>query len=117
MSSKYLFKILRLNEFMELYKPPVIYGTIKDNKDGFIHLSKECQVDDIIHKIFKESSTYESGILLKFNTAKLNIMSNNSLILEQTKNGYYYHLYDENINIYSLINIKMFYYNNGKIIK
>ena len=86
MNLKYIFKIIKLDEWQKVKKSKTYLGSSKDIEDGYIHFSGEEQVKGTLEKYY---SKQENLILLKVETLKLD-----HLIWEQASDGNMFpHLY------------------------
>ena len=86
MNLKYIFKIIKLDEWQKVKKSKTYLGSSKDIEDGYIHFSGEDQVKGTLEKYY---SKQENLILLKVETLKLD-----HLIWEQASDGNMFpHLY------------------------
>ena len=86
MNLKYIFKIIKLDEWQKVKQLKTYLGSSKDIEDGYIHFSGEDQVKGTLEKYY---SKQENLILLKVETLKLD-----HLIWEQASDGNMFpHLY------------------------
>ena len=86
MNLKYIYKVIRKEEWQEAKKAGVYLGSSKDLKDGYIHFSEQQQIKGTLFKHFKGISNL---ILLKVETIDLE-----SLLWEQASDGNMFpHLY------------------------
>ena len=86
MNLKYIFKIIKLDEWQKVKQLKTYLGSSKDIEDGYIHFSGEDQVKGTLEKYY---SKQENLILLKVKTLKLD-----HLIWEQASDGNMFpHLY------------------------
>ena len=86
MNLKYIFKIIKLDEWQKVKQSKTYLGSSKDIEDGYIHFSGEDQVKGTLEKYY---SKQENLILLKVETLKLD-----HLIWEQASDGNMFpHLY------------------------
>ena len=86
MNLKYIFKIIKLDEWQKVKKSKTYLGSSKDIEDGYIHFSGEDQVKGTLEKYYSKK---ENLVLLKVETLKLD-----HLIWEQASDGNMFpHLY------------------------
>ena len=86
MNLKYIFKIIKLDEWQKVKKTKTYLGSSKDIEDGYIHFSGEDQVKGTLEKYY---SKQDNLVLLKVETLKLD-----HLIWEQASDGNMFpHLY------------------------
>ena len=86
MNLKYIFKIIKLDEWQKVKQLKTYLGSSKDIEDGYIHFSGEDQVKGTLEKYY---SKQENLVLLKVETLKLD-----HLIWEQASDGNMFpHLY------------------------
>ena len=86
MNLKYIFKIIKLDEWQKVKQSKTYLGSSKDIEDGYIHFSGEDQVKGTLEKYY---SKQENLVLLKVETLKLD-----HLIWEQASDGNMFpHLY------------------------
>jgi uncharacterized protein (DUF952 family) len=95
---KYVYKICYLYEWKKFEKKKIFYGSKKDIKDGYIHLSKKKQVKPTLKRYFLKK---DKLVLLKIEVSKLK-----KLVWEKsTKEAIYPHLYSR----LSIKNVKYIY--------
>ena len=86
MNLKYIFKIIKYDEWQKVKQSKTYLGSSKDIEDGYIHFSGEDQVKGTLEKHY---SKQENLVLLKVATLKLD-----HLIWEQASDGNMFpHLY------------------------
>ena len=86
MNLKYIFKIIKLDEWQKVKQSKTYLGSSKDIEDGYIHFSGEDQVKGTLEKYY---SKQENLVVLKVETLKLD-----HLIWEQASDGNMFpHLY------------------------
>ena len=86
MNLKYIFKIIKLDEWQKVKQSKTYLGSSKDIEDGYIHFSGEDQVKGTLEKYY---SKQENLVILKVETLKLD-----HLIWEQASDGNMFpHLY------------------------
>ena len=96
--NKYVYKICYLYEWKKFKKKKIFYGSKKDIKDGYIHLSKKKQIKLTLKKYFLKN---DKLVLLKIDISKLK-----KLVWEKsTRKVIFPHLYSR----LSLKNIKSMY--------
>ena len=86
MNLKYIFKIIKLDEWQKVKQSKTYLGSSKDIEDGYIHFSGEDQVKGTLEKYY---SKQQNLVVLKVETLKLD-----HLIWEQASDGNMFpHLY------------------------
>lgn len=100
---KFVYRILKLNEWNQFKKKKIFYGNANDIDSGFIHLSTQEQVDDTVKIYFKDC---KEVVVLKLDFSEIN----GSLRWEKSRNDIFFpHLYNHicisNVKNFKIINV------------
>ena len=86
MNLRYIYKIIKNEEWIKAKSNRCFSGSSKDIKDGYIHFSGEEQLEETLKKYYPNQTNL---ILLKIDTLSLD-----HLLWEQTSDGNFFpHLY------------------------
>ncbi len=98
---KFLYKVLSEEDWKESQKTKVM--RLPDHDKDFIHLAKYDQLPRILSKYWADAPEF---VVLKLDTAKLQ----GKLVLEVSSSGVhkYYHLYNGNIPMDAVVDVKVF---------
>ena len=100
---KFVYRILKPNEWNEFKKKNFFYGNSNDIDSGFIHLSTKQQVEDTVKIHFKDC---KEVVVLKLDVSEIN----ENLRWEKSRNDSFFpHLYNHicisNVKNFKIINV------------
>ncbi|MCB0422131.1 MAG: DUF952 domain-containing protein [Bdellovibrionales bacterium] len=102
LDKEFVYKVLRVHEWDELQETGKFWGSNDDKRDGYIHLSKQDQINGVVDRYFSNES------IIYILAYKASRFSENHLKWEHSISidDYFPHLYKVPLTIADLDNVK-----------